>query len=205
MRQPRTKPPEERREDLMNAAQRLFLENGVGNTTVDQIAAGAKIAKGTFYLYFSSKEEVLAALREGFVEDYLETIKTALAERPEGDWPGKLAAWARAGVEGYIDTVALHDVVFHEPHHRPHEGSHARIGGHATVQYLAGLLQAGKAAGAWSVDDPAFTALALFHALHGSVHDMLAGTNHVDRARLVDRMQIFFFKAVGPSGPAGSF
>ena len=52
---PRTKAPEERRDELMNAAQRLFLEQGVATTTIEQITMGADVAKGTFYLHFSSK------------------------------------------------------------------------------------------------------------------------------------------------------
>jgi AcrR family transcriptional regulator len=194
---PRTKPPEARREDLMHAAQRLFIENGVAATTIDQIAAGAAIAKGTFYLYFSSKEDVLVALRERFVQDFLAGIKAAIAERPPDDWPGKLAAWAAAGVDGYISTVALHDVVFHEPHHKPEQHAREQVGGHLTVQHLAALLQGGTSAAAWSVDDPDFTALALFHALHGTVHDVLAGSNRFSKARLRRNMQSHFFRAVG--------
>ena len=51
---PRTKPPQQRRDELMDAAQRLFLKQGVGPTTIDQITSGADVAKGTFYLHFSS-------------------------------------------------------------------------------------------------------------------------------------------------------
>jgi AcrR family transcriptional regulator len=193
---PRTKPPEERREDLMNAAQKLFIENGVAATTIDQIAAGAQIAKGTFYLYFSSKEDVLAALRERFVRDYLEGIKSAVAQRPEGDWRGRLASWVKAGVEGYIDTHALHDVVFHEPHHRP-DRHPPGISAPDTVQNLAALLAAGTSARAWSVEEPAFTALALFHALHGAVHDTLSGQSRLSRAQLILAMENFFLSVVG--------
>lgn len=54
----RTKPATERRNDLMDAAERLFLEHGVLHTTIEQICNLAKVAKGTFYIYFASKEEV---------------------------------------------------------------------------------------------------------------------------------------------------
>jgi len=77
---PRTKPPEERREELMNTAQKLFLEHGVGPTTVEQITSGADVAKGTFYLYFSAKEDVLAALQERFGHTLFEKIRAAVAE-----------------------------------------------------------------------------------------------------------------------------
>jgi AcrR family transcriptional regulator len=180
----------------MNAAQKLFIENGVAATTIDQIAAGAQIAKGTFYLYFSSKGDVLAALRERFARDYLEGIKRAVAQRPEGDWRGRLAGWVKAGVEGYIDTHTLHDVVFHEPHHRPDEQPQG-ISAPNTVENLAALLAAGTSAQAWLVEDPAFTALALFHALHGAVHDTLSGQRPFSRAELIHAMETFFFSVVG--------
>src|ERR1700677_383746 len=108
---PRTKPPEERRDELMNAALRLFLKHGVGATTIEQITAGADVAKGTFYLYFSSKEDLRAALGERFAQKHLESIKTAVAELPEDDWKGKLATWAKASVAFYLDSIRLHDVL----------------------------------------------------------------------------------------------
>ena len=76
---PRTKPPEERREEphLRIPAQHLFLEHGVGPTTIEQITSRAKVAKGTFYLYFPSKEAVLAALGDRFGEQHLAKIKSA--------------------------------------------------------------------------------------------------------------------------------
>ena len=88
---PRTKPPEQRRDELINAAQHLFLKQGVGATTIEQITAGAKVAKGTFYLYFSSREEVQTAIGERFAQQQLSTIKAAIAARAEADWQGKLA------------------------------------------------------------------------------------------------------------------
>src|SRR5580658_5319774 len=91
---PRTKPPAERRDELMNAAQRLFLANGVGPTTIEQITAGAGVAKGTFYLYFSSEDDVLAALGERFSAQLVAKLEGAIAKRPAADWPGKLTAWA---------------------------------------------------------------------------------------------------------------
>lgn len=192
-RRPRTKPPGERRDDLMNAAQRLFLENGLGPTTIDQITAGADVAKGTFYLYFSSKTDVLAALRERYVEDYLAGMKAAVAKRPEDDWRGRLSAWVKAGIDGYLDAVPLHDLVFLEPQEQRREA----IGDNVVVTHLAGVLRAGAAAGAWTVDDPAFTALFLFHALHGSVH-AAARKERLNRARLLRAVETLFFRVVGP-------
>src|SRR5215813_14379581 len=50
---------ERTRAAIREAANRLFLEHGVDGTTVDAICAAAKVSKGTFYLYFHRKEDVL--------------------------------------------------------------------------------------------------------------------------------------------------
>ncbi len=119
---PRTKPPEERREELMNAAQQLFLEQGVGPTSIEEITSGADVAKGTFYLYFSSKEDLLAALRERFAQELLSKVKTAVAKKSEQDWQGKLATWAKAITAAYLDANRLHEVVFYESRPSTREG-----------------------------------------------------------------------------------
>ena len=47
-----------RRLDFVLAAQSLFEEKGFENTSVDDIAARVGVAKGLFYYYFGSKEEL---------------------------------------------------------------------------------------------------------------------------------------------------
>lgn len=48
----------------MDVARRLFYEKGYYRTTVDDIAREAGVAKGTVYLYFNSKVELLLAIIE---------------------------------------------------------------------------------------------------------------------------------------------
>lgn len=43
---------------LLSAAYKLFTEKGIDNTSVSEIVKEAKMAKGTFYLYFKDKNEV---------------------------------------------------------------------------------------------------------------------------------------------------
>jgi len=52
----------ETRQRLMEAALRLFQEQGYDRTTVGQIAEEADVAKGTFFNYFETKEAILPAL-----------------------------------------------------------------------------------------------------------------------------------------------
>ena len=57
-----TKAPEERRLEIIETAEKLFKENGYSNTSVEAIIKEMGVAKGTFYYYFKSKEEVLQAI-----------------------------------------------------------------------------------------------------------------------------------------------
>jgi AcrR family transcriptional regulator len=195
---PRTKPPEARREELMDAAQRLFLRHGVAATAIEQITGAAGVAKGTFYLYFSSKEEVRAALGERFARQLLARIEAATAELPAGDWASRLAAWARAAVAGYLDAIRLHDTLFSGSGPPPtHEGRTDNI----VIDHLAALLRAGASAGAWSASDPRFTALFLFSGLHGVVDAAQGDGRRVDRDLLTHRLEQICFRAVGlPAG-----
>jgi len=52
--------------EILEAARKVFSKNGFNETTVDDIAGAAGVAKGTVYLYFRSKREIyLAALTQG--------------------------------------------------------------------------------------------------------------------------------------------
>lgn len=53
---------EARRNHILEAAEHLFLEKGFDNVTVDDIAVAAEVAKGTLYLYFKNKNDLLMGL-----------------------------------------------------------------------------------------------------------------------------------------------
>jgi AcrR family transcriptional regulator len=177
----------------MDAALLLFLEQGVAATTIEQITAGASVAKGTFYLHFSSKDDVLAGLRERFVRDLVGGIDAAVSRRAKHDWRGKLEAWATASIDGYLDALPLHDIVFHEFH--PH--SRAAHSDSVLVDHLGALLDAGATAGAWKIEDSRFTAVFLFHGYHGVVNDALVQEKRLNRARLARKLATSFFQATG--------
>ena len=59
-----TKKTAERRLEIIKTAEKLFRENGYRNTPVDAIIKEMGVAKGTYYYYFKSKEDVLEAIVE---------------------------------------------------------------------------------------------------------------------------------------------
>jgi AcrR family transcriptional regulator len=61
-RERRAREKQRRRQSIVDAARSIFSQNGFASTTMDDIAAEAEVSKGTLYLYFDSKEELLANL-----------------------------------------------------------------------------------------------------------------------------------------------
>ena len=53
---------EQRREEIINAAQKVFFEKGLQVATMDDIADAAELSKGTLYLYYKSKEDLYLAV-----------------------------------------------------------------------------------------------------------------------------------------------
>jgi AcrR family transcriptional regulator len=192
---PRTKPPQERRVDLMNAAERLFLRNGVEPTTVEEITNAADVAKGTFYLHFSSKEEIRIALGDRFAQQLLMKVRSAVGRREGADWGGKLAAWAGACVAGYLDSIELHDILFYSSRPPAREG----LVDNVVIDFLIELLRTGVEAEAWSVGDARSTAVFMFSGLHAVVDDAYSKEKRINRARLSNSVELLCRRAVGLS------
>lgn len=191
---PRTKPAAVRREELLDAAERLFLEKGMAATSVDEIVSAADVAKGTFYLHFSSKEQLLLGLQERFVQGFLTVAEKALARRKPDDHRGRLRVWLQALVAYHLDNVALHDLVFHEYH----LGDRDAIQEAPVIVHLTQMLAAGAKAGEFAVDDPKVTALMMFYALHAAadvaVWQKLEGAAY---KRLLSCLESFVLRGVG--------
>ncbi len=66
-----------KRERLLSSAYELFISKGVNETTISAITRKAGIAKGTFYLYYSDKYELL---NEVILDKSTNILKKALAE-----------------------------------------------------------------------------------------------------------------------------
>jgi AcrR family transcriptional regulator len=71
---------EERRQALLDAAEALFLEHPDRMANVSEVAETAGLGKGTVYLYFPSKEEMLLALHERHVTRFFEELMKKLGE-----------------------------------------------------------------------------------------------------------------------------
>ena len=59
---PRPDVSEERKDQILNAAEEVFNQKGLDNARMDDIAEETGLSKGTLYLYFKSKDDLIAAI-----------------------------------------------------------------------------------------------------------------------------------------------
>ncbi|HEU0185045.1 MAG TPA: TetR/AcrR family transcriptional regulator [Blastocatellia bacterium] len=69
----------DKHKEILEASLTLFMSKGVANASIKDIANEAKVAVGTVYLYFTDKDDVVAACADRFAEEHLlETTKLDL-------------------------------------------------------------------------------------------------------------------------------
>lgn len=85
------------RNAILGAAANVFSKHGIAATRVEDILVGAKIARRTFYKYFASKEDVLAALYEVWTAEIVKAIEEVRAVQPASPLAG-----IRAGIDLFL-------------------------------------------------------------------------------------------------------
>jgi AcrR family transcriptional regulator len=90
------------RQRITEVGLKLFLENGYETTTLDQIAAAAGISRRTFFSYFKSKDEILLAQ----LDSYIDALKlSVLRNAPAGERPVDIARVALLGFAGGFQSA----------------------------------------------------------------------------------------------------
>lgn len=95
-----------REQEIVAAAGRIFREKGYHATSVRDIAESVGLLKGSLYHYIRSKEELLARLFDGLLEDTVRELEGIVARG--GDPDVKLGAMVRAYA---ASVMANHDAV----------------------------------------------------------------------------------------------
>ena len=163
---------ETRRQQILDAALKCFSRDGFHNTTTADIVRESGVSQGTLYLYFATKDEMIAALADDRHQN--EAFLNALAQREQDPIRGLLALielhgygltdadrldGRRVGVQGWAEALRnprIHDSV---------------VGGMATVrEAIVRLVERGQHTGQIRPDvDPAAVARTLIATFQGLV------------------------------------
>jgi AcrR family transcriptional regulator len=161
--------PDERRQEILDAAERVLRRMGV-RARVDDVVREARVAQGTFYVYFESWDELILALRKGLFEEFAWQYPQVHGAPQNGDWLSLIEKLAEAIVEFTIELEGLHDAIFHTGISPPKgvEVPHAET-------MLAEILRKGSDAKALSVADPEATGRLVFAVIHETADAILEG------------------------------
>lgn len=72
--------PEKRKEEIKNAAMKLFTEKGFSHTTMENIINETGLSKGGFYHYYNSTSDILYDLMKDGIEYRNQVIKSKIGE-----------------------------------------------------------------------------------------------------------------------------
>ena len=164
---------EMRRKEILKAATKVFGRKGFEATRADDIAAAAKIAKGTLYLYFKSKEAIYTAAVTCAVRE----LEVELARRSEGmeGFRAKLTTAVRVRLEFWPEHEAIYRLLLTVGREVKHRKQTNEVLQRAQCGILA-LFQEGVQSGEIEPGD--------FAPLAWAVLDMIRGTNE----RRMDRL-----------------
>lgn len=192
-----TKPAEERIEELLDAAERLFAERGIDATTVEDVTRAAGVAKGTFYLYFESKDHVLAALRERLARHWTQGIEALPPPEQVDDWFTIIERM----MERMVDYMFRHRQLVHLLTRDFMARDRSELMDHEAqaLETTAAGIRAGIEAGAFRVQDPLMAATIIHHAVLGAVVHALAGSPRgLSKARVVRGCRELIRKLLAP-------
>ncbi len=108
-------PPEARRVELLEAALRVLRNQGPTNARVEDVTKEAGAAKGTFYLYFASWEDLLVQVRAYVLSNYVSGMHERFPDAARMDWWRAFERECVKFVDFHEELGDLHKAIFHGP------------------------------------------------------------------------------------------
>ena len=202
----------QRREAILEAAKAVFRDKGYHQASVHDIIDGAQIARGTFYLYFSSKQDLFGEL----VADFLENVRKQVHRielGPDAPPPRiQLRDNFRRIVTAVLERDAIASIILRDSRGFDEE-SRARVDAFwdQTLHLMRHAIRVGQGlslVGPCDVNVVSVVALGgLRHALVRMLEAQVAGASDPDgtsftrKASVADELLEFFLRGVAIEAP----
>jgi TetR/AcrR family transcriptional repressor of mexJK operon len=149
----------ELQETILDVATELFLTRGYGATSIEAVAAGARISKRTFYHRFRDKGELFEAIVRRLIERWMPPFEAQLLETAPPDTLLRRVARQVLAVALSPAALALHRVLIAEAQRFPELVKLVNEAGAGKgVERVAALLERESRAGRLRIDDSRFAA-----------------------------------------------
>jgi AcrR family transcriptional regulator len=178
--------PEARKLEIVEAAERLLQAQGA-RVRVEDVVREAGVAKGTFFLYFPTWDDLLETVRARLATEF----ETTHAPPPDAaiDWAERVETQAAAFVDFTQSRRGIGEAVFHS------DFAQRRPQALDAVTRLASAIRSGQAVGAFGPVDPEPTARLLFAAIHDAADAVAAGG---EREAILTALKTLLRRALAP-------
>jgi len=180
--------PQARKLEIVEAAERLLQAHGA-QVRVEDVVREAGVAKGTFFLYFPSWDDLLEALRERIVAAFDDAHPMPTEVAGPIDWPRLVEEQAAAFIDFTLSRRGIGEALFHS------DFAERRPLADNGILRLAAVIRAGQEAGAFGPVDPDPTARLLFAAIHEAADAVAGGA---EREAMVAALQRLLRRSLAP-------
>lgn len=178
----RYRPPDVRRQQILDAAATLAKTDGLHKTSIARVADAAGLAKGSIYLHFESRQELISALQTQVWTEMIDTPRLIVGNN-EMSWTERLDSVVEHWMRYESEHVELYHAVFHAvPTDDDQPWSDAR-------KLLHEIIAGGSTTGEFDVHnlDPDVVVEFLLHAYagpcfhHGDINKAISNVQHLFR------------------------
>ena len=188
------------RDEIVNAAMKLFSEKGFHNVSMQEIAAEAEFATGTIYNFFDSKEALYREIMNEVADNVLSLVQPILDG--EAEERERIAGFIKASVRVFRENAAAIRLFL-----RANQGPLTHIGTahfsetavkvHDALQTrLRQVYAAGVRKGTFRALDPRVVALALDAALRAIIFSAAEDTEETALEQRVVHIEELFFRGI---------
>ncbi len=184
--------PADKRQVILEAAQHVFAESGFHTSTMDAVADAAGVAKGTIYLYFKSKNELLTELMDDRTAKLTSMLMAGI--EAESDVCGKLKALIVAHFDFYAREREFLLLLSRQLGLLSPELASRVVQGTAFLTNLTqSIIEGGVSAGVVSASfDPVRLTYALLGMVHAVAYQWLASGMEANAEEVADQVYMLF-------------
>lgn len=184
----------ETRDKLLRVAREVFEEDGFDGASVSRIVEGANVSRGTFYLYFESKEDIFRTLAEALLSQVVELQRPLDRVDP--------VATIRRSIRGFVSyyrdharlMAVLEQVATHDESFRVLRRDMRRGVAQRAVRFITALQRSGAVP---ATVDPRYAATALTGMVDRFAYVWLVLEEDFDEDDVVDHLTRLWFQAIG--------
>jgi TetR/AcrR family fatty acid metabolism transcriptional regulator len=185
--------------EILEAACRVVARHGFQGATVDRVAEEARIAKGTVYLYFHTKEELLKAAVEQGIQNFTNQLRGEVAKVLSP--LEKLSRFVEASLRlsdanrDFFKTLLLERNFLAAAPDQP-EAAHMLELYLAHIRFIAEIIQGGVTTGLLRPHNVEASAFVLYEALRGCFQQRTLGITARSIREEADMLLDLFFYGV---------